>query len=441
MKDVGPCVLRPSLSSNPVPQSFNLPDAFASAMDYLCPSDAPLRLAIAVSGGADSLAATLLAWEWVQKRGGELFALTVDHGLRPTSRLEAEEVHTLLTAKGIPHKILTWEGEKPTSRLQERAREARLALLAKECQIERIQYLILGHHLDDVGETRLMRLMRGSTLMGLAGMSAKRHVAGVTLLRPLLNAPKAVLKDYLQRQNVPWCEDPSNEKEIFLRVRVRKALARGDLPSLGGTEGLGRLRAAWERVLLHLFEDLGALHPLGCANLDKVRFLTLQYVWQEALLARLVPLLGGRTYPVRREAMAVILEKIKSAKTFTGGGCLFRTKGDTLWIMREPSGVRELQDTRQEQAFTWDNRFLCRTGADNAPLQKLGHRGVLHLKRACVALPPLPREAFESLPSLWQDGSPIWVYGLLENAGVDPHVTSLMHERFNEVFVAIAERS
>lgn len=439
MEGVGPRVLRPFLSSNSVTQSSNLPDAFASSMDYLCLSKAPARLAVAVSGGADSLAATLLAREWVQRRGGKLLALTVDHGLRPASRQEAEEVHTVLTSKGVPHKILTWRGEKPTSRLQERAREARLALLIKECQSENIQHLIMGHHRNDVEETRLMRLVRGSTLMGLAGISAKRSVGGVTILRPLLNVPKAALKDYLQCQNVPWCEDPSNEREIFARVRMRKALAQADVPFLREIDGLGHLRAAWERVLLHLFESLGTLHPFGCVNLEKTVFLTLQYVWQDALLARLVPLLGGRTYPVRREAMAIILEKIKSGKTFTGGGCLFRTKGDTLWIMREPSGIREAQAANQEQAFLWDNRFLFSKGVDNAPLQKLGHRGVLYLKRAGVALPHLPRETLESLPSLWQDGSPIWVYGLLENKVPAPQVTSLIQERFHEVFVVIPQ--
>ena len=103
-------------------------------------------LAVAVSGGSDSLALLLLAHNFAQKNKGRLIALTVDHGLRPESKDEALKVQTWAKEKEIEHVILEWQGEKPQSRLQEKAREARYTLLTNWCKENGVEHLLLGHH-------------------------------------------------------------------------------------------------------------------------------------------------------------------------------------------------------------------------------------------------------------------------------------------------------
>src|SRR5690349_18603269 len=81
---------------------------FAALIGALAPFELAPRLAVGVSGGADSMALTLLAQAWAQARGGAVWALTVDHGLRPEAAAEARQVGAWLGARGIEHRILAW---------------------------------------------------------------------------------------------------------------------------------------------------------------------------------------------------------------------------------------------------------------------------------------------------------------------------------------------
>lgn len=104
---------------------------FDALMTRLAPAG---PLAVAVSGGADSLALCLLASAWVRRAGRSLTALTVDHGLRPDSAAEAAQVGDWLGAQGIPHVILNWTGPKPATGLPAAARKARYDLLLSWCR-------------------------------------------------------------------------------------------------------------------------------------------------------------------------------------------------------------------------------------------------------------------------------------------------------------------
>src|SRR5579872_5416214 len=145
------------------------PDEFDILLRSVLPSDIT-TLAIAVSGGPDSLALALLAHQWATSHGGKAIALTVDHRLREGSTAEAQQVHTWLTTIGLEHHILTWVGEKPQVAIQATAREARYRLLQTWCQERGIQALLTAHHAQDQLETFLIRLSKGSGLKGLAGI-------------------------------------------------------------------------------------------------------------------------------------------------------------------------------------------------------------------------------------------------------------------------------
>ncbi|MDP1966000.1 MAG: tRNA lysidine(34) synthetase TilS, partial [Reyranella sp.] len=144
--------------------------AFARAMAPFEPFEKKPVVAVAVSGGRDSLALALLAHDWARVRGGAIVALIVDHGLRSGSDGEAASTRDLLAGLGIEAGVLCWSGAKPQSGLQEAARTARYRLLSDECRRRGILHLLLAHHADDQEETVTMRAARGSGLDGLAGM-------------------------------------------------------------------------------------------------------------------------------------------------------------------------------------------------------------------------------------------------------------------------------
>ena len=200
--------------------------SLASADALLAPLAEETALLLAVSGGPDSLALMLLAARWSLRDKIKTVVATVDHGLRAASHEEALSVASEAQALGFEHRLLLWTGEKPSTRLQERAREARYALLA-DCaaEIDPRCAIVTAHHADDQAETILFRLCRGSGVAGLAGMAAVSTFNGARLLRPLLDTPKAALEAICREAGRAFVTDPANADPRFARARLRSLAA------------------------------------------------------------------------------------------------------------------------------------------------------------------------------------------------------------------------
>ena len=189
------------------------------------------HIAVAVSGGSDSLALLHLLHRWALSHGKRLTAITVDHQLRKASRDEAAYVGRLCKAMGVEHHVLQWSGDKPATGLPSAARDARYELMAAYCSRSHIQVLALGHTRDDQAETLLMRLTRTDEQnRGLSGMAAitlftPNPACRVIACRPLLDVSRAELRAYLSCHNVEWVDDPSNVDQQYERVRMRAHLA------------------------------------------------------------------------------------------------------------------------------------------------------------------------------------------------------------------------
>lgn len=197
-------------------------ERFRRSLDPL--AKAGSRLGLAVSGGPDSLAMLVLA---ATARPGEIQAATVDHGLRPEARQEAEMVAALCERLGIPHQILTAEwDEKPETGLQEKARGARYRLLGEWAKGSGVNAILVAHHVDDQAETFLMRLARGAGVKGLAAMRRLTVPPGgkIAVLRPLLGWRRSELEQVCAEAALSPVDDPSNDDDQFERVRIRKAL-------------------------------------------------------------------------------------------------------------------------------------------------------------------------------------------------------------------------
>ena len=193
------------------------------AVDALfAPSRGARGVLLAISGGPDSTALLLLTARWA--RGPDrppLFAATVDHGLRAEGAEEARSVAALCARLGVPHATLAWKDDKPKTRIQERARDARYALLFDHARALGADHVVTAHHLDDQAETVLFRLMRGSGVAGLAGMSRTSPRGELTLFRPLLGLAKAELVAICEEAGEPYARDPSNVDPRYARPRLR----------------------------------------------------------------------------------------------------------------------------------------------------------------------------------------------------------------------------
>lgn len=179
------------------------------------------RIALAVSGGADSMAMLLLA---AAAFPGRLVAATVDHGLRPEAADEAAMVARVCAQLSVPHATLTLAEPITGSSLQGQARDARYAALFAWMRQVDASLLLTAHHADDQAETLLMRLNRASGVAGLSGIRPVRFGA-FTVLRPLLDWRRATLRAIVEATHAPWIDDPSNADPHHDRTRFRDMLA------------------------------------------------------------------------------------------------------------------------------------------------------------------------------------------------------------------------
>ncbi|MFL6858420.1 MAG: tRNA lysidine(34) synthetase TilS [Allosphingosinicella sp.] len=194
---------------------------FARDLAALVPAPAG-PLAVAVSGGPDSLALLLLAEAAFP---GRVRAATVDHRLRPESAGEAAFVARICADRGIPHDILDASVARAGEGLQAAAREARYAVLTAWMRERGLAWLLTAHHADDQAETLLMRLNRGSGVAGLAGIRARTPFDDAVLVRPLLGWRRDELAALVRVEGLTPIDDPSNADPAYDRVRVRRRLA------------------------------------------------------------------------------------------------------------------------------------------------------------------------------------------------------------------------
>ena len=349
------------------------PAAFATCMAELGPFEDEPFLAIAVSGGPDSLALTLLADHWARHKGGRVVGLTVDHGLRAGSADEARKTGQWLSARGIGHHVLPWRGDKPTSGLQRRAREARYALLADWCHRHRCLHLMTAHHREDQAETVAIRKARKSGAAGLAAMAAIREMPGLRLLRPLLGIAKGRLARSLQVAGQPWIDDPSNDDPAFTRNRLRQADLDVDALAAEAEQQGIRRQAADRRVAAALVQNV-ILDPAGFAALDRAGFDQLDTELALDLLTRLLMTVGGRPYPPRRRSLSRLYQAMREGRpeatlptACTLAHCRILEHRKRWLICREHASPDHIP-LEPGKPRRWDDRFVVTLAADRQGL-------------------------------------------------------------------------
>lgn len=385
---------------------------FESLIDRCGPFEPRPLLAVAVSGGADSMALALLAQAWARTRRGRVLALTVDHGLRPESRTEARTVARWMKRRGIAHRTLRWRGAKPATAIQAAAREARYRLLGEACRAEGALHLLLAHTRDDQAETVVLRLAAGSGPHGLAAMPSVLEYAGHRVLRPLLGVPRARLRAMLAAHGQAWIEDPSNRDERFARIRVRRALADAGQErtlALAGAAGeLGRFRARQERQVAGVLARAVQLFPEGYARLDPAVLAGAPAELGWRALAAALATVGGLAQAPRGEAVRRLHADLCTGSLGGGrtlGRCRVVPDKSGCLILRETRGIPSTQVRAGGTATVrWDGRFAVKPRADGKRLAlgQLGAAGWTELVRRkpdfrAVAIPYAARLALPAL--------------------------------------------
>jgi tRNA(Ile)-lysidine synthase len=368
------------------------------------------RVALAVSGGADSLALLDCFDRWRRKRGRpEAIVLSVDHRLREGSGGEAAAVANLAAARGLAARVLVWEGPRPESAIEASARAARYRLMLRAARAEGASHLLLGHHRDDQAETFLMRLARGSGLFGLAAMRQVVSAGDVTIVRPFLDLPRARLAATAAAAGLVPVEDPMNGDPRFLRARIRRLMPLLAANGLGAAEiaaAARRLAAAADAIDAAASRAIAAavrFDELAVAWLDPEPFFGPTEEVRRRALTRLLQAIGGEPYPPRVEKLEALDRAMAAAR-----GRFKRTLAGSV-IERCAGGFALYRETGREgllavavtgpARFVWDHRFEITIGDGVPPDVMLGALGERGRRGIGGRARPAPADALAALPA------------------------------------------
>lgn len=208
----------------------DLTSRFADAMDHFGLPQTTLIL-VAVSGGSDSTALLGLMREWVEARGRRLYAAHFNHKLRPEAEFEESAIGDLCREWGVPlevgvGRVAEYAHESKLS-IHHAARRLRHHFLAAVARDLGEAVIAVAHQSDDVVETLLMRLIDGSGVEGLAGMSASGPSPAdlnIRIIRPLIAFRRTELQKWCVSRGIPFCVDVTNEDRRYPRSRIRREL-------------------------------------------------------------------------------------------------------------------------------------------------------------------------------------------------------------------------
>ena len=260
-------------------------------------------------------------------------ALIVDHGLRPGSNRTADQAAKQAAVLGHEPKILVWKhGKVPKTQAAYRA--GRSALLAHACQNAGVTELWTGHQQDDQAETLMLRLSKGSGLLGLSGMALSTWLGNTRLRRPLLTISKSQILAELNQRGLRGLQDPSNEDLTYPRVVWRKYLASN--PSLKPQliDLSQRVGAKRNAALVTATELPVRIWAPGCLDLGE----SLRYMpatTQQEILAACVRWVGGRAFAPLNHLLRFL-----SSPQRNGAAC---TTGGTVMTWRRTQNIYELR--------------------------------------------------------------------------------------------------
>lgn len=335
------------------------------------------KLAVAVSGGADSMSLLYLTHKWALKQDIEIVALTVNHNLRPESLNEAMLIHSWLKQDNIKHHILTWSRDQDVlNNIQAKAREARYKLLSDWCLEHNFTNLLIGHHLNDQIETFFQRLFRGSGIDGLSCMDFVSNYNKINLYRPLLNIKKKELEDYLKFLGKDWVQDPSNQNIKFSRTIIRKILNSDILNKVTPNKNIfekrimqtiKHMQSARDFINLELskhIKDIVKVEESGYAIIALNKLQNLHQEISKRILIKVLSIVGGKIYKPRLEGLVRITDLIFdnkiNQKTMTLNGCQIIIDNDNLLILREIDRtlISQTIDLKKNNTIYWDNKFI-----------------------------------------------------------------------------------
>jgi len=298
-------------------------------------------VAVAVSGGPDSMSLLFLVNAFIKYKKGTLIALIVDHRIRQNSKEEAKYISNYLNKNNIHSQILTVNKNNVIKKSMNEARNNRYNLLTKFCIQNNILHLFVAHHKDDNLETFLNRKIAGSDFYGLKSMSEFSLYNKLCIIRPLLNFSKDTLLNYNKKNKLEYINDPSNYNLNYTRPIIRTFLQASD------KKILNEINKDFENILFYspffiqmIFEILfnNIVHVdskkiiINLNNIKEINEITF-----ENILRRIYQFFFRQSNPPRSKKTRILINEIKKLnfKNFNIKGMLVKKNDDFLTFSKK----------------------------------------------------------------------------------------------------------
>lgn len=346
--------------------------SFAQALAALRAEYAPSRLAVALSGGLDSMVLLHLAEGAARAAGLPLFAFHVHHGLSPNADAWRAHCAASAAALGVPFDHRDVTVEKGRSGVEAAARKQRYAALGEMCRAHRVDLLLTAHHLDDQAETVLLQLLRGSGPAGLSGMDAANRAPGLlgderlVMARPLLGAARAELEALALEKGVSWVEDESNSDPRYARNALRSQVMPALAQAFPGFQRRVARSGAHAQSAQRLLDELAAQDLAACLVDDGIDLARLRLLSADRINNMMrhwfsVRRLGMPSTAWMEQMVAQLLSAREDAQPLVSHPEVdARRHRDRLYLVpKQPelAGLRDPDDegviVKHAQAFSW----------------------------------------------------------------------------------------
>ena len=310
-------------------------------------------IAIAVSGGPDSLALLHLANSFAKNKKINLITLSVDHGLRSESSKEIEWIKKISKKNQINFHSIKIKKKISESNTLSKARMLRYSALSKYCIEKKIKYLLTAHHLDDEIENFLMRLIRGSGVKGLSSLKYKSRYknTSLVLVRPLLSCSKKSLISYLSKKKQSYIIDRTNSNKKYDRTRIRKLveeLIKEGLSKARLKNVISNLKSADAAINASVNDYMKKYIKLSdkkIINFRLKKFSNLPEEIQHRALIKLCRFIGHSNKVPRSKSIQELIRLIKKEKkfNFTLNGCVIAGQDGLIKI--HSKSAKSIQNT------------------------------------------------------------------------------------------------
>ena len=297
-------------------------------------------VAVAVSGGPDSMSLLFLMNAFIKYKKGKLIALILDHRIRKNSKEEAKYIATYLNNNNINSQILTVNKNNVSKKNMNEARNNRYNLLTDFCIKNNILHLFIAHHKDDNLETFLNRKIAGSDFYGLKSISDLSLYNKVLIIRPLLNLSKETLLDFNKINKIEYINDPSNFNLDYTRPTIRNFLKKSDQKTIK------EINKDFERILFYSPYFIQMIFEILLKNIVKIdskkiivgldNMKNLNEINSENIIRRIYQFLFYGSNAPRSKKIRILINEIKKLnfKYFNIRGMIVKKNDDFLTFSR-----------------------------------------------------------------------------------------------------------